>query len=325
MDKNYIYIADSNILPQKGNQQIYSILCMCGSEKDVLQFAATINNAFENLDVETQENIANWISDDDNMSKFMECLNVKNEMSKLRLSCLISNHSFAMMISYLKAVTESLDISNLDITRTVESIYPEFEKKCIPLFLENIDIDVTNELSLGLKKCLSNSQETKGKNTILKSLLPIQIQFKNVKDLCDKLFSDISMSDYIQYMNIFEKINNDCQISHIFATDHSNKSLRKSITIKSIVEQTKPIVADLAAIKPFDNERIKRLFEKFISINDYAWNRLSTEVSSKALTENEKYLIMSLWILFMGDYSSWMLSNMEYKRLSSIFEELRNK
>lgn len=323
MDIKNIYIADSHILHQENGNKIYSILCLCGSDADVLQLATSFNQVFGNLNVETPESIANWISNDENLGNLMECLTVKNELSKLRLSCLVSNHSFAMMISYIKAVSGTMDISNPDISRTLESIYPEFERKCIPLFLKDMDVDVIAELFQNMKKCLSYSQESKGKNLLLKSFLPIPMQYNNVKDLCDKLFSDLSMSDYIQYVTILEKMNNDCLISDIYASNHSNTSLRKSITVKSIVEQSQPIIADLSTIKLLDNDQIKILFKKLVGINDYAWNRLCTEGTSENLTDNEKYLTITLWILFMGDYSSWMLSNKEYKRLSSIFEELR--
>lgn len=321
-----MYIADSHILPHKNSQYIYSILSLSGSEADVLKLADSVNNAFDNLYIETPESIANWIADDDNLGNFMECLTVKNELSKLRLSCWVSNHSFAMMISYIKAITEVMDISNPDIARAIESIYSEFDRNCIPFFFKDIDIDLTRKLFQNLKKCLSFSQESKGKNLLLKSFLPIQMQYNNVKDLSDRLFSDISMSDYIQYINILKKINSDSLISDIYASNHSISSLRKSITIKSLVEESKSIVADLSIIQPLENDHITTLFEKLVCINDYAWNRLRTENATlKALTDNEKYLIISLWLLFVGDYSSWMLSNMEYKRLSSIFEELRNK
>lgn len=325
MDNKNIYIADSDILPKKMSHQIYSILCICGDDAKVQQMVASFNKAFDNLDIETSENISSWVSNDDNLSCFMDCLTAKNELTDISLSCLVSNHSFAMMVSYIKAITGNLNFSDPDVSRTIESIYPQFEKKCLPLFSKDIDIEVTEEIFHGFKKCLSYNQDSKGRNYLLKSFLPVQMQYNNVKDLCDKLFTDMSMSDYIQYVNILKKLNDCCQPSNIYSSNHSNISLRKSITIKSVVEQSDPIVSDINLIQQFDNVHISLLFSKLIAINDFAWDRLCTESSSGALTDNEKYLIISLWILFMGEYSSWMLSNGDYKRLSSIFEELGNK
>lgn len=325
MDKKNIYIADSDILSKRISRQVYSILCLCGNEADVLQLTASFYKAFESLNIETSENISCWVSNDDNLSNFMDCLTAKIELTDICMSCLVSNHSFAMMVGYVKAITSNLNIIDPDIARTIESIYPQFEKKCIPLFSKDIDIEVTEEIFQGFKKCLSYNQESKGKNFFLKSFLPVQVQYKNVKELCDKLFTDVSMSDYIQYVNIFKKLNVGCQPSNIYASEHSNISLRKSITIKSVVEQSEPIISDINLIQQFNNDQISILLSKLIAINDFAWNRLCTESSSNDLTDNEKYLIISLWLLFMGDYSSWMLSNAEYKRLSSIFEELSNK
>lgn len=325
MNKKKIYIADSDILSKKISQQIYSILCLCGNEADIQKLIVSFNKALDNLNVETPENISFWVSNDDNLSKFMDCLTAKNDLKDICLSCLVSNHTFAMMVSYIKAITGNLNIIDPDIARTIESIYPQFENKCIPLFSKDIDMEVIEEIFLSFKKCLSYNQDSKGKNYLLKSFLPIQIQYNNVKELCDKLFTDMSMTDYIQYVNILKKLNDNCQSSNLYASDHSNISLRKSITIKSIVEQSEPVISDISLMQQFDNEQISLLLSKLIALNDFAWNRLCTESSSNDLTDNEKYLIISLWLLFMGDYSSWMLSNTEYKRLSSIFEELSNK
>lgn len=325
MDKTYLYIADSDILSKKLSQQIYSILSICGSEADLKQLMDAFSTALDNLNVDTSESIASWISNDDNLGKFMDCLTIKNSLPKLSLSCLVSNHSFAMMIGYVNAISDNLNINDPDIARIIESIYPDFTKKCMPLLLKNKEIDVTEELFLNLKNCLYNCQEPKGMNSLLKSFLPIQSQRNNIKDLCGKLFPDLSIFDYIQYLNIFEKLNGDCLISDIYASSHSSLSLRKSGTIKSKVQKSKSIIDEDKSIQIFDTEQTSLLFAKLIAINDYVWNRLSTEVSSNTLNENEKYLIMSLWMLFIGNYSSWILSNMEYKRLYAIFEELRNK
>lgn len=325
MDIKNIYIADSDILSKKISQQIYSILCLCGNEMDIQKLIVSFNKALDNLNIETPENISCWVSNDDNLSKFMDCLTANNELSDICLSCLVTNHHFAMMVGYFKAITSDLNMSDLEIARTIESVYPHFEKKCIPLFLKDIDMEVIEEIFQSFKKCLSYNQDSKGKNYLLKSFLPIQIQYNNVKELCDKLFKEMSMSDYIQYVNILKKLNSVCQPSKIYASDHSNISLRKSITIKSIVEQSEPLISDINLIQQFDNDHISLLLSKLIALNDFAWNRLCTVSSSSALTDNEKYLIISLWLLFMGDYSSWMLSNTDYKRLSSIFDELSNK
>lgn len=323
MDKTTIYIVDSDILSNTMSRHVYSILGICGRESDIQQLTDSINSAFENLDIGDPEGIKKWLSENGNVGSFMECLTLKKNLPGLRLSCLVSNQMFSMMISYINAITDSLDMSNPEISNTIESIYPDFEKKCIPLLLNKIDMEATEALFVGFKNCLFGGQGPKGKKLIERSYIPIQMQYNNIKDLCDKLFSDMSLTSYIQYVSILKTMNITGQLTDIFTSSHCNVSLRKSIAIKSIVEQSELVIDDMNIIQPLNNERISLLFEKLVALNDYVWGRLCTESSSATLTDNEKYFLVSLWILFMGDYSSWMLSGLEYKRLLAIFEELR--
>lgn len=321
MGKNII-VADSNILSEMSNYPIYGILSLSGQGGIVNRMVTMFSEFFQDqvLDVDSFEN---WFNADDNGSRLLNFLmSIQNDESKCSFNAYLSDHDYLKFVVYLNTLCEWDKIKQICSNVDSEIIYQSFDSSLLSKINVCPTSSVVEEFNGRFEDLLSKQMPKEKFLQYLNLKLSLEAQTASLENLNKHVIPNLSVLDYLQYMELLDKHSVSSIDICIYASHHVTRTIASLYNLDDSLGHLKSEKWNFIELE--SNPKVASVMKNLVVISNYTWNVLHKNISLEEIPKQDRMLILLVWLIFQSHFSKWMITSSDFLKIKNCYESLLN-
>lgn len=322
MKRKSAYIADSSILSEFGTPPMCSIISLVGENEAITRVLTSISDFFGDS-VFNLISFESWYKTGDNSDRL---LNFLMSMQDNELICsfnaYVSDHDYLMFVVYANTLFRWGKIKEIYSDVDCGLIYQGLEPTLLAEIGNSENISILEKFNHCFEDLLCK-QLSKDKFSQYKEIkFPIEVQVGIWDKLKKRLASDLPILDYLQYLELLEKEQVFSKDSDVYAVHHVINTLEYLRQIDDNMGasiNTKWNIVELEL-----NNKFVCAMTNLIAILNYTWSILHQNKSIEAIHEQDRILIIMVWLLFQSNFSKWMITSEDFFKIKNCYVSLLN-
>lgn len=315
--KDNLIVSDSNFITADSKIQMYGIVAVSGSSDSIEKVAANFNEKIPN-GCSSLSSFENWMNDPENQNKILSILtSLYLDSNRCSFHCYISDHTFSKFLFVMRTLLPELNLGDTLVQKEIETLYIDFDKTLLLFDSASINKDMISKVL----SFIDQESKIKKLNGLCELLSKTTFNIDKIeKNLTLLSTADLSLFDYANYSHMLFILLPKFGDKVVWASEHSLVGLKFcKDTVSQVLKQGKNEF-ELKKICIDESDSIVMFIRRLMLLFHYSWNHFHEVEKINILNENERLIIVIIWMLFQSSNSGWMITTEDFDKLKQLLD-----
>lgn len=316
------YLFDTTILNGGRDSSVYGALSLVGAPLYISTYASEEARKFDNIPFH-EDNFAEWLKTPKNSEDIITfMIRLYENIDNLGISSFLIEKEFSVFIYLISLMSNSNMADNPKFRTYLDDIYSAYKLE----YPDRIKLDSVDETIVVFNQRIQHILQTQKGHEFFKNMLKEngralneQLSVHGLVRLGGK--EDFMIADHFLYSQQILKDYQNNGVLNIYATQNAGKRFSEAIDVLD-----KSPKVDIS-VNEYNEQR--SVISDFAGIMMMSTNHIMEKVlnakSVDALTEEDKYLLVIVWMIFQNGGSNMFINGKSYNLIKDVFVLLKKE